>query len=270
MEGAWASMENIGDGLLAGLSSADDEINAPRVQPRSPIHALWPPGLPVVDNLSNSPVIEDAMTSTTSLTVVHLKRENASTDALLLHEALARRNSLETEISVVPKDQEALAEALELLSLDPQPSTLNRLIKHPTLGMSTIRTINLPETTKRVLYALVTGAFTPAQVPAARNIQRFIHDNPDTSIPSFLVTEEIAEIYGVYGWCLIGKCGLERTLYKLTRSSSADKVVGEELEKDQTRRRIELLCGHIRDRHFERMPFQCRLWLDILVYSKPL
>ena len=193
-------------------------------------------------------------------TITHPEKKNASTNALSPQEALTRRNSLETEMNVAPEDQEALSKALELLSPQPQPSTLGQIDRYSTLRTSTIKNLDLPESTTRTLHALVTNSFTLTQLSAARKIQKFMRENPGTPFPPFLITKEIAEIYGEYGWCLIGKCGLERISYKLTRLNSTSNVTDQELEKDQTQRRIDILCDHIRDRHFERMPFQCRLW----------
>ena len=252
MEAAWASGENIDGGIPAGLSPNGDDVDFPNVRPPLP---LLPPGLPVGETRSDSPIVPNAGMSTANHTVVHLKKKTASTGTLM-PQVLSHRNSLESEMNVDPEDQEALARALELLSRSPQPSKLNRPNRHLTLRTLTLKNLDLPEMTKRVLYALVTSAFTPAQLPAARKIQRFIHDNPNSPIPLFLVTKEIAEISGMYGWCLIGKCGLERTSYKL-RSTSTINVM-DEVEKNQPR--IELLCRHIRDQHFKPMPFQCHLW----------
>ncbi|CCA76414.1 hypothetical protein PIIN_10407 [Serendipita indica DSM 11827] len=237
-------------------ASLDNETNVYIPRRRSLTETLWRPRVTLVERPLESPITEEAMTSRSTLTMTH-QPKIMNDDGLSLKETLTRRNSLEAEINVEPEDQEALAKALELLALYPPPSRLPRQSRYPTLRTSTISTLALPEPTTRALYALVTNAFTPAQLPAARSIQRFIQDNPDTPLPLFLITKEIAEIYGEYGWCLIGKCGLERISYKIARLTSTYHVTDEELERDQSRKRIDVLCGHIRDRHFEQMPFKC-------------
>ncbi|CAG7846857.1 SubName: Full=Uncharacterized protein {ECO:0000313/EMBL:CCA76413.1} [Serendipita indica DSM 11827] len=187
------------------------------------------------------------------------RRRPASTDALSLTETLTCPNSLETEMNVTAEDRKEFRPVLEVLSLEPPPLGNSGLIRGPTWRTKTIGRLRFPDTTKRSLDALVTNSFTPTQLPAARHIQRFIQANPDTSLPLFLITKEIAEIYGEHGWCLIGKCGLGRITYKIACLTSTNDVTDEELVKDSSRRRIDILCGHIRDRHFEQMLFRCRL-----------
>jgi hypothetical protein len=96
------------------------------------------------------------------------------------------------------------------------------------------------------------SGFKEAQIQAARNIQRFQLMHPGNTIPAALITSELAEIKEGRGWCLIGSCGLERENDKTDPTYNADT--------DKTRKRLDHLYDHIRDKHFVSRPHQCMVW----------
>lgn len=251
-------MASVGGCSLVTIQSVDDQTTIRAVRPGSVIHRSSPSLKSPMESTGNEEQVDHESRLDTSATA-YSRRRPASTDALSLTETLTCPNSLETEMNVTAEDRKEFRPVLEVLSLEPPPLGNSGLIRGPTWRTKTIGRLRFPDTTKRSLDALVTNSFTPTQLPAARHIQRFIQANPDTSLPLFLITKEIAEIYGEHGWCLIGKCGLGRITYKIACLTSTNDVTDEELVKDSSRRRIDILCGHIRDRHFEQMLFRCRL-----------
>ncbi|CAG7852768.1 SubName: Full=Uncharacterized protein {ECO:0000313/EMBL:CCA72356.1} [Serendipita indica DSM 11827] len=226
----------IGDNIIASLLSLDGDTKPPSDWQRSLTNATSPPVVTSSQKPPESPLVDDSTPT--------------------VHVAPAGRNSLEREIDVNPKDQEALAMAINLLSLNHEPPTSAKRNQFPTWRTSTIKNFQFPEPATRALYALVTNSFTPGQLLAAGQIRRFLNNHPADPIPTYLVAEEIAEIHGEHGWCLIGKCGLARISSKFTRLSSTGT---DERLDDPPRRQIQALCDHIRDVHFQQLPFTCHL-----------
>ena len=242
-----ASETNIGDSPLASFTSRDDETNATNVQRRSLTDAFWPPTLTVVEKPLGSPITEEATTSKSALTMAHLEKKNACTDALSLQEAPTRRNSLETEMNVGPEDQKALTKALELLSLSPQPSTLGQYDTPSPISPTSPRPMDIlllpgdagsadvPKST--VNQESILSRFSPVQQPAARAILNYMADHQMTAIPATYITEELVEISDGRGKCLIGSCATDGKL-----------------------NRIDHLYDHVRDQHFEYRPYLCEFW----------
>ena len=93
--------------------------------------------------------------------------------------------------------------------------------------------------------------FTPQQQIAAANILDYKAHDPEAAVPASLITAELAEVHDGRGWCLIGNCGLARAQQK--RDPLYDP------SKDTSRKRLDHLYDHIRDKHFSRRPFSCSM-----------
>ncbi|CAG7852767.1 SubName: Full=Uncharacterized protein {ECO:0000313/EMBL:CCA72357.1} [Serendipita indica DSM 11827] len=234
--------------------SHDDETKPPSEYQR--LLTNPPPRLPNHGNLPESTTLDEY--STHPYNSPHFDGRERARASRYPEQASTCRNSLEKEIIVNPKDRHALITAIILLSNNQEPST-SANGQFLTWRESTIKNLQLPEPTARALYALVTNAFTPVQLVAAGQIQRFLNNHPAEPIPRHFISEEIAEIHGNHGWCLIGKCGLARISFKITRPTSASIATENRLEEDHSRKDIQSLSIHIRDSHFKQTPFPCLL-----------
>jgi hypothetical protein len=93
--------------------------------------------------------------------------------------------------------------------------------------------------------------FTPHQQTAALNTLNWQQIHRTAVIPASLITAELDEVQGGRGWCLIGNCGVDRAKQKV--KPQYDVV------KDTTRKRLDSLYDHIRDKHFNCRPFRCSI-----------
>jgi hypothetical protein len=93
--------------------------------------------------------------------------------------------------------------------------------------------------------------FAPHQQQAARSILNYNQLHPETAIPASLITSELAEVQDGRGWCLLGNCGVDRAKQKLNPHY--------DIHKDTTRKRLDHLYDHIRDKHFNCRPFRCSI-----------
>jgi hypothetical protein len=101
------------------------------------------------------------------------------------------------------------------------------------------------------------AGFSQEQIPAAQAILQFITDRPGESIPSHLINDQLVEISGGCGYCLIGNCGVDRAMQKNNPEYDASKDAA-------ARKRVDYLYDHIRDKHFNCRPFQCIQWYACL------
>jgi hypothetical protein len=106
----------------------------------------------------------------------------------------------------------------------------------------------------------VSTGFTSLQIPAAQAILNHLRQHPNSAFPSSLITSDLAEIYEGRGWCLIGNCGIERANQKASPFYDPSAP-------DDSRKRVDHLYDHIRDKHFNCRPFLCTMWY---VFSPPL
>jgi serine/threonine protein kinase len=102
--------------------------------------------------------------------------------------------------------------------------------------------------------ALIRREFGCNQLFAATVIFRYMKLYPHKAIPATLITSEMAEVQGMWGWCLIGDCGKERAKQK------SNLIHGPIIQGDPLCRRVIDLYDHIREMHFNNRPFQCTLW----------
>ena len=93
--------------------------------------------------------------------------------------------------------------------------------------------------------------FTPQQQVAAANILNYKAHYPEASIPASFITTELAEVHDGRGWCLIANCGVERA--KQRNNPLYD------ISKDTSRKRLDHLYDHVRDKHFNCRPFVCMM-----------
>ncbi|KIM30288.1 hypothetical protein M408DRAFT_328323 [Serendipita vermifera MAFF 305830] len=100
-----------------------------------------------------------------------------------------------------------------------------------------------PTTGQRVPHIL------PHQQAAAQKIWEFMQAHPKAAISASLITTDLAEIRDGRGWCLMGNCGMERAAQKVNPLY--------EVIKDTSRKRLDILYDHIRDKHFDNRPFRC-------------
>lgn len=91
----------------------------------------------------------------------------------------------------------------------------------------------------------------PHQQAAAQKICEYMQAHPKAAIPASLITTDLAEIRDGRGWCLIGNCGIERAAQKVNPLY--------DVTKDGSRKRLDHLYDHIRDKHFDNRPFRCSL-----------
>ena len=91
--------------------------------------------------------------------------------------------------------------------------------------------------------------FTPQQQVAAANILNYKAHHPEASIPASFITTELAEVHDGRGWCLIANCGVERAKQKNNPLYH--------ISKGTSRKRLDHLYDHIRDKHFNCRPFVC-------------
>ncbi|KIM30287.1 hypothetical protein M408DRAFT_296410, partial [Serendipita vermifera MAFF 305830] len=91
----------------------------------------------------------------------------------------------------------------------------------------------------------------PHQQAAAQKICEFMQARPKAAIPASLITTDLAEIRDGRGWCLIGNCGIDRAAKKINPLY--------DVTKDGSRKRLDHLYDHIRDKHFDNRPFRCPL-----------
>ena len=93
--------------------------------------------------------------------------------------------------------------------------------------------------------------FLPHQQEAAQQIFNYKQIHPKAAIPASFITSELAEVKEGRGWCLIGNCGLDRAAQRDNPHY--------DITKDLSKKRLDHLYDHIRDKHFDNRPFRCSM-----------
>jgi hypothetical protein len=139
-------------------------------------------------------------------------------------------------------------------SFAPYPgSSLSQHMSHFTSGCASAAPSSAMPRSPTTTSGFVSTGFTPLQVPAAQAILNHLRQHPNSAFPSSLITPDLVEVYEGRGWCLIGNCGIERANQKAS-------PLYDPSAPDDSRKRVDHLYDHIRDKHFNCRPFLCTLW----------
>jgi len=192
---------------------------------------------------------------------MQLKHPGATTPLIHTNRVVPNANlTLESTIYDSPVTEQSQVSGLPIRIPGKQPhgrvpSISNSLRSHPYSRTSSyigtrymMSSVSIPpvSSTEQIM-----KQFTPHQQLAAANILNYKTHHPEAAVPASLITAELAEVHDGRGWCLIGNCGLARAQQK--RDPLYDP------SKDTSRKRLDHLYDHIRDKHFSRRPFSCSM-----------